>query len=273
MLSDLVRYPYLDPSLEYVDKPEVLFWKCRAVIDSNSGNRRKTFWYSTPQPGVRGLYAYGNPFNTTDMPKGPATDAAVFRLHALRAGLDRKARLVVWTEGEKDALAARVYGVPSFCSHGGAGKATIEQAHHLAGYKGGVVIVADRDDAGYADAYVRAEHCKTLGLEFWVVRPADPVVNPAWCPPGTRCYCDKPCPVAGKLWKGADLSDHIATGLPIDALVEVPDAELAEAHAKNATAGYNAKPPAGYTAESWRELNAECVAIMRASGAWKDGWK
>jgi hypothetical protein len=271
MLSDIVRYPYLDPGPEYIDEPEVLFWKCRATTTSNAGNRRKTFWYSTPRPGTRGFYAYNNPDNSSELPDDPAVKEAVFQLRAVRYGRKHSTPYIIWTEGEKDALAARIYGLPSFCHHGGAGKATIEQAHHLVGYKGGVVIVADRDPAGYADAYVRAEHCRSLGLEYWVVRPADSVTNPAWCPPGRYCYCEKPCPPPSKSWQGADLTDHITAGLPLGALVEVEHKELEEAYATNASYGYNCPPPTGYTTEEWNALNAECVAIIRANGGFKWG--
>lgn len=217
-LADVVRYLYRNPA-----RPgDVLFWHCRARV-AGDPKRTKTFWYLTPDPECPTPYAWRR--GTIGHP-GPEARSALFNLRGLRLAKKRGWPIVLWTEGEKDALACRVFKLPAVSHHGGANKATEEQAAQFKGYQGLVGVVADRDDPGYACAARRARLLGEVGVRTDVVRPADDVVPPGRCPPGQICYCEPGCPPSYELWRGADLSDHVAAGYGPADLEVVPEAEL-----------------------------------------------
>lgn len=272
-MQDVQRYVYLDPTDANISKdiPEVLFWKVRAK--TGDPKRPKTFWYVRPDPDLanpyrRYPYAYGS--GEKGLPDVPAerelVSAAMFRLTALRAGVARQAQVMLWCEGEKDSLNARIYGVPAFSHHGGAGKATPEQVAHLAGYKGTVGVVCDRDDAGYADGWHRMELLREIGVECVAIQAHPAVTNPGYCPPGQICHCYAPCPPPSQMARGVDLSDHIAAGHPLNALVECDEKTMEDAAERNASYGYTSYVPSGYTPEEWKQLNDECRAILAKNG-------
>jgi putative DNA primase/helicase len=82
------------------------------------------------------------------------TTAVPFKLPELLAGLDRGDTVYI-VEGEKDVLAGYALdqvGVVFTSAHGGAGKWSEAHAEHLVDAKSRVVIVADKDAAGYKGA-------------------------------------------------------------------------------------------------------------------------
>jgi putative DNA primase/helicase len=106
----------------------------------------------------------------------------------------REAGRVVWVaEGEKDADALVLAGVTATCNPGGAGKWRQEFAEELAGID--VVIVADRDGAGYAHAAEVAATLEGKARSVRVVEAATP----------------------GPFGDGADAYDHLDAGLGLDA--------------------------------------------------------
>lgn len=78
---------------------------------------------------------------------------------------------VAVVEGEKDADALAAAGVTATCNPGGAGKWRDEYAEALRGAE--VVVVADRDKAGYAHARAVYDSCRRAGVApVGVVLPA-----------------------------------------------------------------------------------------------------
>lgn len=102
-------------------------------------------------------------------------------------------------EGEKDVLAVEKVGGVATCSPGGAAGAAQkpkwrdEYSQHFAGRN--VVVVADRDQAGYAHARAAARSIRAIGAVKSVA-----VAEPA---------------------AGNDVSDHLDAGLGLDALVAI----------------------------------------------------
>ena len=125
-------------------------------------------------------------------------------LYGLPAFLEVKesAEVVYWTEGEKDAdTAVAKAGVVAVAHHQGAVHSTLGQARWFEGYQGTVIVVADVDIAGAADALRRYRLLARVGIpreRLRIVRPAEPYGL-----------------------DGKDLTDHFDAGWSIDDLVEV----------------------------------------------------
>jgi hypothetical protein len=137
--------------------------------------------------------------------KPPGADGLLYRLpelldealwHPRRStGLE-----VWWTEGEGDAETLAGLGRPSTSHHQAAGHATLAQAETFAGYRGRLVLAADRDVAGAVDAVRRYDLLRAVGIRSGQLRV---VLTPL-------------------RFRGADVTDHVAASLPLSALVEVP---------------------------------------------------
>ena len=182
-LRDVTPYPYMNPAaLEHT-----LFWHIRARREDGS----KTFWYVTADKLATSIYSWRA--GTKGKPNG--ADRCLYRLPELRKVLRRQVPVILWTEGEKDAeTAIRAYRVPATSHHGGAGKTTREQAAHFRGYRGTVLVVADRDDPGLACAYRRWRLLDRLGVRAEIKEPA----------------------VYDLQIAGADLTDHADAGAGLD---------------------------------------------------------
>src|SRR4051794_20253284 len=74
------------------------------------------------------------------------------------------AEVVFSTEGERCCDALRSIRATATSHHGGAGKFTRAQARRFKGYRGTVVLVADRDEPGAADALRRYELLRAVGI-------------------------------------------------------------------------------------------------------------
>jgi hypothetical protein len=248
-LSNVRPYAYNAPvpAGHRADGGPPRFWHCRATVTGDP-TRRKTFWYVTANPA--------QPWNRRAGLTGhPGTYGVPFRdclylWPALRRALADLPPLIAWCEGEKDADAARrAYAVPATSHHGGALAATFEQAAHFAplatrkGRRAGtrVLIVADRDDAGYAGALARYDLLRSVGLgvrQLRVVRPADRVLaGGGGCGLDVTCRCDVACRPPDQQWRGADLADHAAAGYALRDLVRVPRGELRAAAERTAARG------------------------------------
>lgn len=126
-------------------------------------------------------------------------DPVLYHLPEVRQAVD-EGRTIVLVEGEKDADRGRAEGFVATCNAMGADTFTADHAAQLAG-AARVVIVADRDQAGYRHAaHVRDLISGTVGAVYTV-----------------------------RAVEGKDLSDHLDAGHPISALV--PCDPLAELHA------------------------------------------
>lgn len=211
MLITDAKYAYVRP-----EKPSsVLFWKIRS--QSNAG--RKTFFYITADPQWDGYWGFRHGEFGLNLSRADR-DRALFGVQTLR----KAGGVVLWCEGEKDALnAMRFYGVAAVSHHGGAGKATPEQADHFLGYKGLVGVVADRDDPGYACALRRLELLQARGVRADVVRAADDVTPNGVC--SGACYCEKVCPPPTSVF-GTDLTDHALAKRKLSDLEVVSQKEL-----------------------------------------------
>ena len=123
----------------------------------------------------------------------------LYRLPQVKAAIGA-GEPVYLVEGEKDADTANRYGVvgTTNASGGGRGKFLAEHAEQLRGAH--VVVVADRDKAGYEHALEASERLQGVAASTRVVRAAT----------------------------GKDLTDHADGGLDIDGLEAIdPAAELA----------------------------------------------
>ena len=123
----------------------------------------------------------------------------LYRLPQVKAAIGA-GEPVYLVEGEKDADTANRYGVvgTTNASGGGRGKFLAEHAEQLRGAH--VVVVADRDKAGYEHALEASERLQGVAASTRVVRAAT----------------------------GKDLTDHAGGGLDIDGLEAIdPAAELA----------------------------------------------
>ena len=94
-------------------------------------------------------------------------------------------------EGEKDVDSLTRLGVTATCNPGGAGKWRDEYSESLGGAS--VVVVADRDEAGYAHARSVAAAVEGIASSVTVAEPAE----------------------------GKDLTDHLSAGFAVDDLVPV----------------------------------------------------
>lgn len=244
-LTNFRRYAY-DSPVTAINGGPPRFWVVRSdVIGDPSRPKGRTFYWEVPNPAqpwrwrsaFRGHPAeFGVPFRDCLYNAGP-----------LGVALRSLPPLIVWAEGEPDAdTARRVFGVPATTHYGGAQAATPEQAAHFAplatakGRKAGtrVLLVADRDDAGYAGALVRYRLLRDTGLsvrQIKVVRPADGVLSGGGGCGAVPCRCEPdPCPLPSEQWKGADLTDHADAGYGLRDLVRVPIRDLRAAAERTA---------------------------------------
>jgi hypothetical protein len=147
--------------------------------------------------------------------KPDAADRYLYRLPELLAALTT-AVAIYWTEGERCCDALRALGAVATSHHGGAGKATRAQARWFKGYRGTVILVADRDAPGAADALRRYELLRAVGIpssRLLVVRARVPGL-------------------------GADAADHVAAGLGLDDFKRVRLSRLREVAATVTPADY-----------------------------------
>jgi hypothetical protein len=127
---------------------------------------------------------------------GQYWDGLLFGLPELVAVLDDADSEVVWTEGEKDACAATAAGAVAVSIWQGAVNTSAAQAAWFRRYPGYVVLAADLDPPGAADALRRYDLLLAVGI-----RPSRIEVRRAAV--------------------GNDVSDHLAEGLGLDELVPV----------------------------------------------------
>ncbi|MBN9734807.1 MULTISPECIES: hypothetical protein [unclassified Pseudonocardia] len=228
------RYPYANPA-KYRGGPPRFYVVRGEVVGDPARPDGRTFWWERPDPS--------QPYNLrANIHFEPSQDRRVHLDDCLYTPLplmlDRHPEVVVWTEGETDADAAlKAYRVPTTTHSRGAQAATAEQAAHFRKYRGTVLVVADRDPAGYAGALFRRRLLlREAGLavrQVRVVRPADGVLaGGGGCAKGVVCECATPCPPPSQQAKGADLKDHVAAGRTLRELQRVPLAELQEAAAQ-----------------------------------------
>ncbi len=134
--------------------------------------------------------------------KHPDADLYLYRLPELLAG--RAAGVTLWwCEGEKDADALVAAGQVATTHHGGATKATPDQAARFRGHTGWVVVLADNDrnGTGARCALRRVELLRAVGVPLRRIR-------------------------VGRAAEGKDAADHLAAGLGIADFVRQPKAEL-----------------------------------------------
>lgn len=123
----------------------------------------------------------------------PAEQREVPFMLPMVLGTVREGGVIYVVEGEKDVLNGWAEGVAATCNAGGAGRWTARHAGYLRGAD--VVVVADKDEAGYRHAARVRDSLKGVAASVRVVQAVE----------------------------GKDLSDHLAAGHGLDELVEVTD--------------------------------------------------
>jgi len=156
----------------------------RKVRFATNTKRGKTYRYWTPTyppdgwtPGYWG--------------KPPGADALLYQLPYV---LDHPDETLWWTEGERDADALHEHGRVATSHHQAAGHATQAQAESLAGHRGWIVLVADRDEAGDVDVVRRYDLLRAASI------------------PARRLRIVKARP----RHEGADARDHLEAGFGIE---------------------------------------------------------
>lgn len=181
--------------------------------------------------------------------KWPAMAARpLYRLPAVLAAL-AAGRTVYIAEGEKDVHALERAGVAATCNPGGAGKFRAAHAGQLAG-AARVVIVADRDPAGY-------KHAATVAELLAAVTPPPAAVDVA------------------EALEGKDAADHLAAGHSAEQFAPIdPAAKLAELEsgvtplsARRRTAGHGAQAASDAAAAGWEDNPAR--EIHMSAGIWR----
>ncbi len=133
--------------------------------------------------------------------KPPVADSLIYRLPVVLAN----SRDTLWLcEGERDASEFIVRGLLASSHHGGAGKFTDAQAESLAGHRGEIVLVADRDEAGAYDVVRRFDRLRSVGVPAAQLR----VVH------GRPAH------------KGADARDHFNAGYAVSDFQQADIAKL-----------------------------------------------
>lgn len=162
---------------------------------------RKDFFQWRPDPTSKS----GRKWSRT-LPDGTKAGAGLlYRLPEVLANLNQPDRMasknVFVVEGEKDADRLWSLGQPATCCAEGAGKWT---PHHAEWLKGAdVIVVADRDEAGWKHAETVVASLVDLARSVEVVRAADGA--------------------------GKDVSDHLDAGLKLVDLVTVAEPKPAPA--------------------------------------------
>lgn len=265
------RYPFFHP-----DQPDdIAMWQLR--MEHSDGRlfgdgRSKQIWYQRPcRLGNNDWH-----LAVDGKPERELADRCLYRLQVLRRAIqtpDGGARLTaVWTEGEKDAdiiadvlawndlgLVTLNYNQFGRCisettegvavsHHGGALKATPQQAEHFRGFRGRVLVAVDWDDAGAACGLRRYGLLRRVGLQHSQLRlvraangalayPALPSLRatggggrgPVELSGADRFALEELATeqnLSGKPSGGADLADHVAAGYGLRDLVRVRRAEL-----------------------------------------------
>jgi hypothetical protein len=140
----------------------------------------------------------------------PKAKGLLYGLPGLLQGMADGVKAIFWTEGEKDrdSLANKA-GVVAISHWQGAENATWEQAAWLAPFTGTVVIAADWDLPGAADALRRYRLLSDYGISpgrLRIVRPASRFPFREWRD------------------KGRDVTDHLEDGFTVEELVDIrPD--------------------------------------------------
>lgn len=174
----------------------------------------------------------------------------LYRLDQVREAVGQRGTVYV-AEGEKDVHALEAAGLVATCNPGGAGKWRDAHTRALIG-AGKVVVVADRDKAGY-------KHAAAIRASFTLATVE--VVEAA---------------------EGKDAADHLAAGrapadlVPIDPDVKLAELEVAEAAARITALddhrGGRAQPPGGGgdggQADPDRGRPSGNVPMSRRAGAW-----
>lgn len=246
-LECFVDYPYYHP-----DRPdEVAMWQIRA---SRIADGSKLIWYRRPCRSDSQDWRRGD----DGKPEAALADGLLYNLSSLREAIERNAPAVFWCEGEKDCtaadellceagrgmqLSATMAEGPAVSHHGGAGKATPQQAEHFRGYRGLVYVAVDWDDAGAACGLARYKLLRAVGVRVRLVRPADgalavPLLQDGLSGGGGRVSAaDR---YALEAWSaelglpalpsgGADLTDHLDSGYGLGDLVRLRPGDLAPA--------------------------------------------
>lgn len=131
------------------------------------------------------------------IPEKP-TDAGeyLYRLPELFSAILYGTPQVYWAEGETDADAIAGTGAVVTTHHGGAGKATKQQAAWFEGFEGEVYLCVDRDIPGAYDAARRWDLLQALGLD------------------GERL-------ILVEAREGKDVRDHLEAGHPLETLPRI----------------------------------------------------
>ena len=127
------------------------------------------------------------------------TRRVLYRLPELRAAIAAGTTPIYVCEGEKDVEAVRAAGAVATCNPMGAGNWRNEYAEQLTG-AGWVVIIADDDPPGREHARHVAAKLRKAGIETEIALPAH----------------------------GKDATDHLAAGLGLGQLAQLPDEPDAE---------------------------------------------
>lgn len=137
-------------------------------------------------------------------------DGLLYGIADLRRALKRGAEHggpVYWCAGEKDADAVAALGVVAVTHwQGEAVGASPAQGEHFRGWRGGVVLVADRDTTGAFDVVRRFDLLRAVGIPSRHLRIV----------------------VGAVKGKGADAFDHLAAGGGLDDFIVVPESRARE---------------------------------------------
>lgn len=216
---------------KYIHRPT----KTRMIFQYRDDKNRRAFEHiRDDRPDLsRGKGYVYRPFRAYGEPREDPHKPAIAKrlLWMLPELLDDRDSPLFWTEGERDCAALIGMGYRATSHHGGAGKATPEQAEALRGYRGRIYLVADWGEAGAYDVLKRASLLRAVGI------PADRLTV-----------------VRGRSKEdNADLRDHLAMGYGVGDL-RVPNAhtlaEAAERYRSTLTAsGGKYDPYTEFTAE------------------------
>ena len=191
MSAPLAVYPYTDPSGE-------LMFDARRFYDARRGKRFQ-YWGQSPESGK------------WEPQKPPDAGRYLYRLPGLVVAL-RAGEPVAWAEGEKDADTLAAHGLVATSHHGGAMKATAEQAEWFRGCTGHVFLLLDNDPPGAACVLHRLRLLLGVGLR-----------------PGQIDLLYSPY--------AKDVTDHVEAGHGLDELRAVASVRALKAEAAKFTPG------------------------------------
>ncbi len=204
-----------EPSLTVHESPEAILVNCKAgcaqadVVSALDITFHDLFFHAVNYGEPEWVYPYTDEFGTTLFEKLrfpgkkfgqrhlengewvknlDGVRRVLYRLPELLEAV-RTGRTIFIMEGEKDVESMFAAGYVATCNPEGAGKWKDEYAAYFAGAN--VIIVADRDEVGRRHAHKVRDSLQGVAKAIWVVQ--------------------------AKI--GKDVSDHLAAGLPVDALV------------------------------------------------------